>query len=338
MVRARMSKEEGVKKAPSYFINPSRQFIPSGCTLLDLVLGGGWAEGRIANIIGDKSAGKTLLAIEAAANFALKYPKGRIMYRESEAAFDIPYAKSLGMPVHRVDFDVRLDTVEDMFEDLKRQVKIKTPGLYIVDSLDALSDREEQDRDIDKGTYGTGKSRRMSELFRRLAREVEESRITVMIISQIRDKIGAMFGRKITRTGGRAMDFYASQTIWLSHLGAINKTIGKVKRPVGLDIRAKCDKNKVGLPLRECDFTLRFAYGIDDLTSSVEWLREVGHLKDIGITDKGMSEFIRTTNNLPNGQFEDALDKVRMKVRERWQTIETTFLPKRRKYNGTAQD
>src|SRR3990172_1731587 len=128
-------------------------FISSGCAVLDCVLGGGWPLGRVVNIVGDKSTGKTLLAIEAAANCAATFTKGRIWYREAEAAFDRNYAAALGMPLARVSFgDARLRTVEDLFEDLAGAIKslgVKgPPGLYIVDSLDALSDRAELDRDM----------------------------------------------------------------------------------------------------------------------------------------------------------------------------------------------
>src|ERR1019366_3976564 len=97
-------KRERVKPGGNYFSSPKTgiEFISSGCHNLDLALGGGWAEGRVSNIVGDKSTGKSLLAIEACANFAIKYPKGTIRYREAEAAFDRPYAEALGMPVDHV--------------------------------------------------------------------------------------------------------------------------------------------------------------------------------------------------------------------------------------------
>jgi protein RecA len=311
--------------------------IPSGCTLLDLVLGGGWAEKRIANIVGDKSAGKTLLAIEASANFIHKYPKGRVKYREAESAFDRPYAKILGMPIDRVDFGDPINTVEELFSDLSKSVRSSVPTLYIVDSLDALSDEAELDRDLNEPTYGTEKARKLSQLFRRLVRQMASSNHTVIIISQIRSRIGGFGkGRTTVRAGGRALDFYASQVVFLSHMGAITRVVDNVKRPVGLHIRAKCDKNKVGLPLREADFTLQFMYGIDDLVSCVTWLREINRLDDIGVGPKGTTSFIRDTNSLAGKEYVHAVNRVQNKVRDRWRSIETTFLPKRRKY-GEAE-
>src|SRR5262245_16524095 len=264
----------------AYFTSPNTniQFIPSGCQLLDLSLGGGWAESRIFNIVGDKSTGKTLLCIEAAANFTLKYPKGRIKYRESEQAFDENYAAALGMPLDRVDFgDKPLETVEDMFEDLHTVIKRKSPHpiLYMCDSLDALSDRAEMDRDIDEGSYGAQKAKKMSELFRRLVRGLSGTNVTVGIVSQVRDRIGAMYGRKVSRSGGRALDFYASQIVYLVHLGAVNKTVSGVKRATGIRVKAHVDKNKVSLPLRGCEFNIQFGYGVDDALASLRWLQEI---------------------------------------------------------------
>jgi recombination protein RecA len=297
------------------------QFIPSGSKLLDLALGGGWAEDRISNIVGDKSTGKTLLAIEASANFALKYPKGLIKYREAEAAFLHDYAASLGMPIQRVDFGKDpLETVEDLFNDLETTITKATgkvrpyPTLYIVDSLDALSDREEMDNDISKGSYGAKKAKTLSQMFRRLTKPMASAHITLMIISQIRDKVGMTFGfgKTTTRSGGRALDFYSSQVAFLQYLGMINKTINKVKRPVAVDVRAKIEKNKVGLPFRDAQFQIRFGYGIEDQKSCREWLQKVGY--KLG-PDVGPKELRRITER-------------------EWYKIETTFLPAKRKYGN----
>jgi len=187
---ARAQKAEG----GNHFLSPSKglEFIKTGCTLLDLVIGGGLPEGRIINIVGDKSSGKTLLAIEAVTNFANKHSKGRIWYREAEAAFDESYAEALGMPISRVKFlaqDGAFETVEDFDADLQKQadwcLRNKRPGLYILDSLDALSDRKELARDADKSSYGTDKAKQMSQMFRKKIRLLRRARMTVIIISQV---------------------------------------------------------------------------------------------------------------------------------------------------------
>ncbi len=322
----------------NYFSSPSKnqEFIPSGCALMDCVLGGGWPLGRISNVIGNQATGKTLIGIEACANFAMKFKKGEIHYREAEAAFDQQYAEALGMPLNRVNFGtVDFYTVEDFFEDLTATItdltKRKLPGLYIVDSLDALSDRDELDREIDKGSYGAQKAKKMSELFRRLTRKVEESKIHLMIISQVRDSLSATpFAKKSTRSGGRALDFYASQIIELSHLGTLTSQKNNVKRATGITVKVKCSKNKVGLPLREVSFDIVFGLGIDRLNAAVDWLKEVKRLDVIGTEDA--KKFVSQIDSMSDSDYWNAVSDIEGKVRELWTSIETSFLPTRRKY------
>lgn len=315
--------------------------IPTGCTMLDCVLGGGWAMGRVANIVGDKSVGKSLLAIEACANFAVKYPKGKIFYREAEAAFDEPYAEGLGLPVRRVDFgpegiETIWETVEDIFEDLEQQIAYceqhEVPGLYIVDSLDALTSRAELARAPGTPTFGGEKPKLMGELFRKLVRRLKAAKICVIIISQVRDKIGVVFGEKHTRSGGKALDFYASQILWLSHLKKMVNTVGGVKRATAVRIKAQCKKNKVSLPFRECEFVLRFGYGIEDVEASVEWLQEVKALGKLGLTDKTVDDFLDEAAALDGKPRDDLQNKVREVAFATWQEVESRFTPIRKKY------
>lgn len=299
-----------------YFSSPKKhlEFIPTGCIVLDCVLGGGWPLGLVVNIVGDKSTGKTLLAIEAIANFFLKYDDGECWYNEAEAALDTDYAKALGVPMHRVKRLEEHDTVEQVFDSLEGVLnRIKGPGLYILDSLDALSDEAEMKRGISDGSYGAGKPKKMSELFRRLVRKVKRKRICVIIISQTRDKIGVTFGEKHSRSGGKALDFYASQVLWLSHIKTLKRQSSRVERPIGVRIRAKCKKNKVGLPLRECDFNIRFGYGVDDTVASTEFLQEVGVKVPVSISPVELAKL----------------------VQRKWYEIERSFLPTRGKYDAS---
>lgn len=327
------------RSSGNYFAGPKSnlRFIHSGSKLFDMALGGGWAEGRIGNIVGDRSTGKTLLCIEALANFAKKYSKGRLFYREAEAAFDDDYAEALGMPLDRVDFGEPMETVEDVFEDLTSILKAdaKTPSLYILDSLDALSDRSEMDRDMDAGTYGAEKAKKLSQMFRRLVRQMSDSRMTVIIVSQVRSKIGVTFGRSTTRSGGRALDFYASQVVFLSQLGMTSRTIGGVKRPTGIEVKAKLDKNKVALPFREAQFEIKFGFGIDDFAACLAWLAETGFLSDVsGVSKAKINEFVRQTNKASDEEYWSVVREVQEAVERRWYEVETRFLPTRRKYDG----
>lgn len=318
------------------------EFISTGSKLLDMALGGGWVEGRIANIVGDKSSGKTLLCIEATANFAKKHPKGQILYRECEAAFDPGYAAALGMDLKRVDFGQPLETVEDMFEDLSKVIEeADGPILYIVDSLDALSDRSEMDRDMDQGSYGAEKAKKMSQLFRRLTSQMSRSKVTLLVVSQVRSKIGLSFGRTTTRSGGRALDFYASQVLFLAQTGTITRTASKIKRVVGIDIRAKVDKNKVGFSHRDANFSIIFGYGIDDVPSCLEWLADANALSDVDITasgksvkeqNKAISDYLSRMARMDDDEYHAEMERVYQAVENRWYEVESRFLPKRKKY------
>ena len=327
--------------AAGYFLakeRPPENFISSGCKVLDCVLGGGFALGRIANVVGDKSTGKTLLMIEACANFAMTNPEGLIWYNEVEAAFDRDYAAALGLPVDRIRFGEGCFTVEDLFHHLVGAIeetqKSGKPGLYVLDSLDALSDRAELERDISDGSFGAAKAKKMSELFRRLVQKLESSKMAVLIVSQVRDAIGVTFGEKTTRSGGKALDFYASQALYLSQIKTLKRTIEKVERPVGIRVRARCKKNKIGLPLRECEFDLRFGFGVDDVAANLRWLAEEapGHLKELDVSVDGIERRLRKVDDMPDAEYREFKSRVAEVVGRAWIEIERTFLPTRRKY------
>lgn len=309
------------------------EFISSGAAVLDCTLGGGWPLTRIANIVGDESTGKTLLAVEASANFHQKFRKGRIFYREAESAFDERYAEALGMPLKAVDFidPEKFVTIEDFYEDLCECVdyarRKEQPALYVVDSLDALSDKAEQKVKFDEGTYGTGKAKQMSKLFRMCKSKIATARMCLVIISQTRDKINSQFAAK-TRSGGKALDFYSSQVLWLSHLKNIERTINGVERPVGHRIRAQCKKNKISLPYRECEFTITFGHGIDSMESSLDWLEEVNRLGEI--TDVTRKTYVNRLRKMDDEAYWSESVRVDAEVRRIWHAIEGSFLERLR--------
>lgn len=333
-----------VADAPiNYFASGSDKklpFVRTGCAVFDEVLGGGWVLGRIANIVGDRSSGKTLLAIEACANFHSAYPTGKIKYAESESAFDETYAEALGMPIGVVDFghDKPMRTVEDWYNDmvsfLDAREEDKCPGLYILDSFDALSDDAEMAREIDKGSFGAGKAKKSGELFRKLVARIECMNVLLIVVSQIRDKLNVTFGETKTRSGGRALDFYCSHIVWLAEIGKIKKTIGGIERVVGVNVKVNCKKNKVGLPFRSCEYPILFGFGIDDLTACVEWLLDAApkELEALGLSKNGYKVLLANIRNAGGAPAADLRKKLTETVHREWRRIETTFLPKAKKY------
>jgi RecA DNA recombination protein len=156
-----------------------------------------------------------------------------------------------------------------------------------------------------------------------------------MIISQIKDKINAMFGESKMRTGGHAMDFYATHCLWLAHIGQVKKTVDGIERVVAVEVKANCKKNKVGLPFRTCSFNILFGYGIDDLSANVEWLIEIGKhdlLKAVDMTKSGYKLRVQALRNRGGAELRDVRQKLNSIVVNEWARIETSFLPQSRKY------
>ena len=312
---------------------------PTGATLLDLQNGGGWAIGRMVNIVGDSSSGKTLLAIEACANFAHLYGVEGIRYCESEAAFDESYAAELGLP-QGISLVRDIRTVEAFNDDLSDFLgKLKGPGLYCLDSADALSDKAESERGIGEATYGTSKAKAFSEMFRRQAAEIEKKQCCLIIISQIRDRIGVVFGPSKTRSGGHALDFYASQIVWLHELGKEKRTITGVERVVGINVRAANRKNKLSQPFREVDFLLVFNYGVDDELSMVNWLKK-NKAEETALTvplDRYAMAVRRARDALDRDQLTAYAGELRDATRARWMEIENALRPPISKYGIPAR-
>lgn len=325
----------------AYFPPDEIKFIPSGCTLLDCVLGGGWVLGRVENVIGDTSSGKTLLAIEACANMVRNYSKGKVYYRESESAFDLSYAAQIGLPVGQVDFGPkgvksRWRTIEAVFEDLKavaeEHAKKNIPGLYVIDSLDALSSETALKRKATDNSFHLEKQKVLAHLFEQLISEFKAAQLTIMIISQVRDRIGFVVGEKHRRSGGHSLDFYSSHLLWLKHLKTLTATRHGEKRATGILVQANCKKNKIAAPHRKCVFPIRFGFGIDDIEASVEWLVDKGMVGYIGLKKAHVDDYLAETSELSDADYAKRCGDVRLATIKAWKEVEDWFVPPRRKY------
>jgi recombination protein RecA len=313
--------------------------IPTGSTLLNLALGcGGWAKDRVFNIVGDKSTGKTLVAIDTFANFNAVIPNPKMRYAEAEAAFDDSYAHTLGFPTTVQRPKERLDTVEDFYHDLKEfrdSLKPKESGLYILDSLDALSDAAEKKTDITDATYGSSKAKMMSQLFRRIIRELDKGQCTLGVISQIRDKIGVVFGEKHSRSGGHALDFYSTHIVWLHEVAKVTHEIMGIKRATAITVLAKVRKCKVGSPHREAEFDTVFGYGIDDEMSMIDWLEKAKVLNE---ADAKAYKFQvkKARKNKDFAYLQELLNELKMRTTSTWKEIEALLAPSIRKYGNVV--
>lgn len=341
--RIKLKEDNDVEVTNSYFTSKKENllFTSTGCTVLNCVLGGGYAQGRMVNIIGDKSTAKTGLSTEALINFKMQHPEGHAAYRETEGAYDEAYSEAMGLTLDEIDFGPEdpVDTVEKFDKDFRafinKCIKDDVPGIYIIDSFDSLSDESEMKRDLAEGSYGMEKQKKIGIMFRKLNKQIERSKVLLIIVSQVRENIGVSFGEKYRRSGGKALDFYASQIFWLAHIGMMKRTVKKVQRTYGVSIRAKCKKNKVGFPFRECDFDFIFGYGVDDVAASVNFLFEVNRLKDLGYKAskkgdiKGVVDEIKDLTGKAYTKAKRKLDKHVVAV---WSEIEEDFLPKKGKY------
>jgi protein RecA len=314
---------------------------PTGSILLNLGHSGGWGRGRMVNIVGDTSSGKTLLAIEAAINFAMLHGAENIRYNETEAAFDRAYAYSLGFPLGVSFTGDDTDTghgsviVEELFADIEKWIELHPSGptLYIVDSIDALSDAQEMgNEELGKATMGR-KAKMLSEFFRRMIKPIAKANCCLMLISQIRENIGVTFGETKTRAGGHALDFYASQIVWLYEAGKIVRTVSDVERVVGIRVRWKNKKNKLGPAFSDGEVSILFNYGIDDEISMVNWLKRNKYQGDLSY---GLDAYTAALGRVRRARDMDRLvamhEELTLATKARWQEIAEAMTPPFRKY------
>jgi RecA/RadA recombinase len=263
------------------------QFIHSGSSMLNLVLtgsiDGGWPIGRVSNIIGDSGSGKTLLAIEAVSMFLLNPLPGIkpfAHYYEAEAAFDQSYAEKLGMPIEQVRFiDVEDKTVEHLFSVIE-EICDKTIAskhanevahLFVLDSLDAITSESELKQAFDdSATYAMGKQKKLGELFKKLVTKMEAANMHLMIISQVRENITAMpFAPKFRRSGGKALQFYCSNVLWLAEIEKLKTT---TKIVYGVICKMRITKSRTGKNYRECEVPIIYSFGLDEIFSLLRFL------------------------------------------------------------------
>lgn len=271
-------------------------YFQTGVKLIDMITGGakgvyGFPAGRILNICGDKSSGKTFICNEIIANAHYKYgDKFKWMYADCERGYSFDTQVLYGFDIHTPESDAP-ENVEEAYFCIRKfaeSLKKDEYGVYVLDSLDALTSDEqdkradervaamEKGKEFDKGTYGMGKAKYLSqEFFPQLCKLLENKNILLVIVSQIRDNTDMFSFEKYTRSGGKALDFYCHMVIWLATAKKMTFEKGEQKVVLGGTNKIKVTKGKVPRPYREGFYTFMFDYGIDAIATGVDYLFDI---------------------------------------------------------------
>ncbi|MEK7271638.1 MAG: recombinase RecA [Nitrospirota bacterium] len=248
------------------------QIIPSGSIGLNIALGvGGYPRGRVIEIYGPESSGKTTLALNAIAE--AQKTGGSAAFIDAEHALDVSYASKLGVKIDDLLLS-QPDTGEQALEVVETLVRSGALDVIVIDSVAALVPKAEIEGDMGDSLPGL-QARLMSQALRKLTGTISKSHTTVIFINQIRMKIGVMFGSPETTTGGNALKFYSSIRLDIRKIDNIKTA----QEAIGNRVRVKVVKNKVAPPFKQAEFDIYFNEGIS----------KTGELVDLGV-EKGIIE------------------------------------------------
>ncbi len=252
--------------------------IPTGSLSLDIALGGGIPKGRVVEIFGPESAGKTTLALHILSE--MQKLGGQAAFIDAEHALDPQYARRIGVDVDNLLIS-QPDSGEQALEIVQTLVSSNAVDIIVVDSVAALTPRAEIEGEMGDAQMGA-QARLMSQAMRKLTAMVGKSKTTIIFLNQLRMKIGVMFGNPETTPGGNALKFYASVRLEIRAAGKLEEGTGDEKKFIGIRSRVKVVKNKVAPPFKIAEFDILYANGISytgdvlDLATRYELVHKSG--------------------------------------------------------------
>ncbi len=315
---------------------PVKEFFSTGCTVLDLAIAnklpGGIPGGRITQMFGGNSSAKSVLAhtVLAAAQRAKKHA----FYADIEHTLDPRFAQFYGLNCSKEKLHLGYPTtLEEMFDVwlggiMENKAKLKGAKVAVVDSITALPAAIEMAKTMEKQGFGAYRAKQISLGLRRNISPLSTTDTTLFVIDQTRDDVGNPFGGETT-TGGKGFQFYASVRIHLKHAGVVKNA---KEMPIGIWVKFKLAKNKIGPPFREGFFKILFDYGIDNIDSSLRFICQMEHGKEKSV-NKTQSltlfgeekQMYRWTAYIEKEGLEDNLDEEVVKV---WEQV---YKPEERK-------
>ncbi|WP_017317264.1 recombinase RecA [Mastigocladopsis repens] len=286
--------------------------ISSGALTLDLALGGGLPKGRVIEIYGPESSGKTTLALHAVAE--VQKNGGIAAYVDAEHALDPTYAAALGVDTLNL-FISQPDTGETALEIVDQLVRSAAVDIVVIDSVAALVPRAEIEGDMGDAHVGL-QARLMSQALRKITGNIGKSGCTVIFLNQLRQKIGVSYGNPETTTGGNALKYYASIRLDIRRI----QTLKKGTEEFGNRVKVKVAKNKVAPPFRIAEFDIIFGKGISTLGCLVDLAEETGILVRKGAWYSYNGENISQGRDNAIKYLEDKpefTEKIKQQVREK---------------------